>query len=223
MKLTDIRNLINSRLAGEQLTYSALLPYLDAVVDEINAKLHAKFKTFSEISTTGIPESGKTFIDYNEFPDKYIRTVVCVGAAWHWYVDDEEGIDTAISLKQQYDNGLFIMLRDYGPLVPEDKQVTEDTGFIKGRQYLESPAINPETRYIPVAGYPGTSVEALELRQHDNEQHLWAKLVSYTEQGLGYKWIDCGALSDPNLMHSINTRLGAGKYLNQIGVEITDK
>ena len=217
MKLTDIRNLTNSRLAGEQLTYSALLPYLDAVVDDINSKLHTKFATFTEINPTGV--GGAT--DYTEFPDKYIRTVVCVGAAWRWYVDDEEGIDTAVSLKQQYDNNLFVMVRDYGPLVPEGKKADDNTGYLKDPYSTATCSLNPEVRYNPVEGLPGVSVEAMELRHINNALHLYAKLVGYTLDG-GFKWIDCGVIPGTSNTIAENNSLPAGSYIGQLGIEIKD-
>lgn len=217
MKLTDIRTLTNSRLAGEQLTYSALLPYLDAAVDDINAKLHSNFKTFTEVNPTGLG----MVQDYTEFPDKYIRTVVCVGAAWRWYVDDEEGIDTAISLKQQYDNNLFVMVRDYGPLVPEDKKASDSTGYLRDIAATQHTGINPEKTYIPVEGVPGTSVELLEIREQGDGPHLYAKLVGYMLNG-GYKWVDCGLVPTGSIKVALNERLKNGEYVGQIGAEIQE-
>lgn len=220
MKLTDIRTLTNTRLAGEQLTYSALVPYFDAVVDEINEKMHACFKTFSEVNPTGFGEPSV----YSEFPDKYIRTVVCLGAAAKWYVDDEEGIETATALKMQYDNNLFVMVRDYGPLIPEDKKRNDVSGFLKDPCSIQEASINPDYKYIPVEGVPGTSVEALEIRLENGEHHLYAKLVGYTING-GYKWIDCGIINTVGYRVVVNETLPSNSSIpkNTIGFEIRDE
>lgn len=188
MIIKAVKDLVNARLAGEQLTYSTLKPYLDAVVDEINSKLHSKFKTFSEVSSLD------TNVDYNEFPDKYIRTVVAVGAAAKWYIDDEEGIETATALVQQYNNNLFIMMRDYGPLVPESKQADAHSGYLEDDTYSkDAHGINPEIRYIEVEGVPGTSISNFQIRTvTDGSKHLFATLIDYK---YGSKVIDCGVVS----------------------------
>lgn len=187
MKIRAIKDLVNARLAGEQLTYSALQPLLDAVVDEINSKLHAKFKTFSEVSLREMD------VEYNEFPDKYIRTVVVVGTAAKWYIDDEEGIETATALMQQYNNNLFVMVRDYGPLVPIDKQADSGSGYLGDPYNQTNNKINPEIRYMEVVGPPGTSVEGFEVKQEANGKHLYARLVDYR---YGTKIVDCGIISN---------------------------
>ena len=187
MNIKAVKDLVNARLAGEQLTYSTLRPYLDAVVDDINSKLHAKFKTFSEVSEYD------TTKDYTEFPDKYIRTVVAIGAASKWYIDDEEGIETATALAEQYRNNLFIMVRDYGPLVPEDKQADSGSGYLQDPCSTKPAGINPEIRYIEVEGVPGTSIENFQIKTvSDGSKHLFATLVDYK---YGSKVIDCGVVS----------------------------
>ena len=187
MNIKAVKDLVNARLAGEQLTYSTLRPYLDAVVDDINSKLHASFKTFSEVSEYD------TTKDYTEFPDKYIRTVVAIGAASKWYTDDEEGIETATALAEQYRNNLFIMVRDYGPLVPEDKQADSGSGYLQDPCSTKPAGINPEFRYIEVEGVPGTSIENFQIKTvSDGSKHLYATLVDYK---YGSKVIDCGVVS----------------------------
>lgn len=187
MNIKAVKDLVNARLAGEQLTYSTLRPYLDAVVDDINSKLHANFKTFSEVSEYD------TTKDYTEFPDKYIRTVVAIGAASKWYTDDEEGIETATALAEQYRNNLFIMVRDYGPLVPEDKQADSGSGYLQDQCSTKSPGINPEFRYIEVEGVPGTGIGNFQIKTVSNgSKHLYATLIDYK---YGSKVIDCGVVS----------------------------
>jgi hypothetical protein len=197
MIIKYIKDLVNARLAGEQLTYSTLLPYLDSVVDEINSKLHAQFRTFSEVST--IDQN----IDYSEFPDKYIRTVVAIGAAAKWYIDDEEGIETATALVQQYNNNLFIMVRDYGPLVPLDKKASAYSGFLSDAPDNSNCGINPNLRYIEVPGLPGTSVKNLKIVTVNGARHLFATLVDYS---YGEKTIDCGVVSTEMLTVKLDAK-----------------
>lgn len=191
MNIRAIKDLTNSRLAGEQLTYSQLLPYFDAVVDEINARLHTRFKVFSDVTTNDIT------LEYDEFPNKYIRTVVCVGAAYKWYTDDEEGIATAEALGQEYQNNLFLMERDYGPLIPPEKRRNDKGGMLPDFECKHNNANfwNPDIRYIESAGYTGTSISALTIKEVDGTKHLYATL---TDQQFGSKTIDCGIVS-PNV------------------------
>jgi hypothetical protein len=220
MKLTDIKNLTNTRLAGEQLTYSALVPYFDAVIDDINEKLHTCFKTFSEFNSTGLSEPSS----YDLFPDKYIRTVVCIGAAAKWYVDDEEGIETATALAQQYQNNLFVMMRDYGPLVPDEWKRDDEGGFLKDpASRTMTNNWNPEIRYVPVEGLPGASVENMKLDFVGDKLHLFAKVVGYTIDG-GYKWIDCGSVDITPYYVRVNQTLPVDATIpkNTIGFEIED-
>ena len=70
--------------------------------------------------------------EYNFFPDKYIRTVVIPGAAWHFYVMDEEGLQTAPQYMADYENGKFIMQRDMLYKIPEEYQDDDNQGFIVG-------------------------------------------------------------------------------------------
>lgn len=192
MNIRSIKDLTNSRLAGEQLTYSQLLPYFDAVVDDINARLHTQFKVFSEVTTTDIN------LEYTEFPSKYIRTVVCIGAAYKWYIDDEEGIATAEAIGQEYQNNLFLMERDYGPLIPADKRRDDKGGFFCNHDIEHRPVNdwNPDIRYLEVGGYAGTSVTALKIVEQDGDRHLIATL---TDQRTGSRNVDCGIVS-PNVV-----------------------
>lgn len=116
MLLNDIVRQVNTLLAGEREGYHQLMVHLDKAIDDINSQLNSTFPAFSEL-----PE-GKAEYDY--FPDRYIRSVVCVGAAWYYFTTDEEGISTAPQYLIDYDRGLFYMLRDYFNLVPEEYQAT---------------------------------------------------------------------------------------------------
>lgn len=119
MKLSAIVAEINRLLAGELLSYPALKGYLDRTIDDINTHLQSKFPAFSELDLEQD--------EYNYFPDRYIRQVVCVGAAWYYFISDEEGINTAPEYGSMYQRGLFFMVRDYFNQVPEEYQQTEIT------------------------------------------------------------------------------------------------
>lgn len=125
MLITNICNAINQALAGEVLTKNELTPHIDYAIDTINATLNSCFPALSELDTL--------VTDYNYFPSNYIRLVVVPGAAWHFYVNDEEGMQTATQYQTEFEKGLFLMLRDYATQVPELYQVTAVTqGSIKG-------------------------------------------------------------------------------------------
>lgn len=123
MEIQTIVNTINSKLAGEMLSYLELKPHLDAVIDSINTELNAQYPVFSEI-----PE-GKSVYDY--FPDKYIRSVVIPGAAWQYLVVDEEGINTATQFQIDYQMGLFYMTRDMLYNIPEEYQADSEQGSVE--------------------------------------------------------------------------------------------
>ena len=125
MKKATIAHLVNEMLAGERHTYKHLKPYLDKTIDDINQKLNSKFPAFSEVDDTD-PE-------YNYFPDRYIRSVVLPGAAWHYFVTDEEGMDSATQYKEIYQHNIFLMSRDYFNHVPEEYQETDFTGLPDAR------------------------------------------------------------------------------------------
>ena len=116
MKVKDIVRLTNKYLAGEQLTYPKLLPFLDAVIDDINSELNATYPSFSSLAIDGQPLDTDV---YDVFPDRYIRSVVCIGAAANFYTMDEEGIMSAEGYEMKYRQNLFYMVRDYIEQVPE--------------------------------------------------------------------------------------------------------
>ena len=126
MLLTQVQKLFNEALAGETLSYKEMLPHLDAAIDGINAKLNTIYPVFSDISDITADAS------YDFFPDKYIRTVVIPGAAWHFYVMDEEGLQTAPQYQQDCETGKFIMQRDMLYKIPEEYQDDDQQGFIVG-------------------------------------------------------------------------------------------
>lgn len=116
MQLVTIVQKINGKLAGEMLTYDMLKDYLDEVIDDINAKLNSNYPVFSDFNSTDYPTQ---YPDYNFFPDRFIRSVVVLGAAYKYFIMDEEGIQTAQQYGWDYKDNLFRMERDYSDQVPE--------------------------------------------------------------------------------------------------------
>jgi hypothetical protein len=100
--------------------------HLDAAIDDINAKLSSKFPAFSEFTQAKYPQ----YPDYNFFPDRFIRSVVCSGAAYKFYVTDEEGAQTAPSYMKDYNDNLFVMQRDFSDRIPEEFQDFEQGAMI---------------------------------------------------------------------------------------------
>ena len=115
MKVIDIVKLSNKYLAGEQLTYSKLLPFLDEVIDDINSRLNSCYPSFTSLGIEGNPSND---VVYNCFPDRYIRSVVCLGAANKFYMMDEEGIIASEGYEYKYQENLFYMMRDWIEKVP---------------------------------------------------------------------------------------------------------
>lgn len=126
MLLTQVQKLFNEALAGETLSYKEMLPHLDAAVDGINTTLNTIYPVFSEVPY----ENSES--EYSFFPDKYIRLVVIPGAAWHFYVMDEEGLQTAPQYQTDFENGKFLMQRDMLYKIPEEFQDDDQQGFIVG-------------------------------------------------------------------------------------------
>jgi hypothetical protein len=129
MNLNLITDRVNQLLAGENLSYSELTIHLDTVIDDINHELNSTFPAFSEF--TALTHAGQ-YPDYNFFPNNYLRSVVCLGAAYYFYLTDEEGSQVAIQYSYKYKDALFLMQRDYSNKVPLAYQATE-------QGYLETP------------------------------------------------------------------------------------
>lgn len=123
MKLNDIVNLTNLKLADELCTYVELLPYFNMVIDDINSLMNAEFPL--------LPIPPLETDEYTHIPDRYIRTVITTGAAYKYYVADEEGMATANQYAQDYNNALFLMERDYSALIPEEYQADLNQGSVR--------------------------------------------------------------------------------------------
>lgn len=138
MQLSQIVQFTNDKLAGELLTFDLLKVHLDSVIDDINNELNAKFPAFSEFNVNDHPQ----YPDYNFFPNKYIRNVVTLGAAYKFFITDEEGINTAVQYAKDYALALFMMKRDYMALVPEAYQDNDSVGSIMGVENMTLPYDN---------------------------------------------------------------------------------
>lgn len=126
MLVSNIQKLFNTALAGETLSIKEMVPHLDAAIDSINEKLNTCYPVFSDLDLTVAGAA------YDYFPDKYIRTVVIPGAAWHYYVMDEEGLQTAPQYQLDFENGKFVMQRDMLYNIPEEYQADIEAGSIVG-------------------------------------------------------------------------------------------
>ena len=123
MTIKDITKQFNVLLAGDNLATREIIPHLDFAVDRINETLNTVYPVVSEVY-----DSTDLSVQYNYFPDKYIRQVVLPGAAWHYYVTDEEGLNTAAQYKEDFDHGLYIMQRDMLYDIPEEYMADELCG-----------------------------------------------------------------------------------------------
>ena len=128
MKYNTIVNLISKHLGGELVSEGEMLDYMDRVVDDINDRLNTTFPTFTEFKENNTDTAAEV-LEYTAFPDKYIRSVVIPGAAYKYYITDEEGSYAAPKYEEAYNNGLFYMLRDYSFRVPAEYQADEQ-GYI---------------------------------------------------------------------------------------------
>lgn len=126
MKVKDIVKLTNTYLAGEQLVYQKLIPFYDAVIDDINSRLNSTYPSFSSLEITNL-DADTAVYDY--FPDQYCRSVVALGAAHKFYEMDEEGVVYDTSYEQDYERALFYMTRDHIDHVPRIFQ-SDSTGGV---------------------------------------------------------------------------------------------
>lgn len=120
---------MNNTLAGETLTFNEMLQHLDFAIDEINDILNSTYPTFSELLAKEPEAKAYTF-----FPDRYIRRVVIPGAAWNYYVVDEEGLQTSPQYQIDFEKGKFIMQRDMLYNVPKEYQASDAQGFVVGNR-----------------------------------------------------------------------------------------
>ena len=128
MKYNAIINLISKQLGDELISETEMLGYMDRVIDDINTRLNTTFPTFTDYKEAN-PDLDTYNLDYTAIPDKYIRTVVVPGAAFKYYTTDEEGGYSSPKYEEDYNQGLFYMLRDYSYKVPAEYRADEQ-GYI---------------------------------------------------------------------------------------------
>lgn len=134
MKRQTIVNGVNKYLADEMLRYDDIELFLDRTIDDINQDLNAKYPSFSELADSDIIDADGS---YNFFPDRYIRSVVIVGAAFYFYQADEEGEGVAGSYQQMYHEGRYKMTRDWLMEVP-DQFIDDKAGYVQFKWDLTS-------------------------------------------------------------------------------------
>lgn len=135
MKYNTIVGLISKHLADELVSESEMLDYMDRVVDDINTRLNATFPTFTEFKELN-KDIDPILLDYTPIPDKYIRSVVIPGAAFKYYTTDEEGNYAAPKYAEEYELGLFYMVRDFSFSIPAEYQADEQ-GYINIQGFNE--------------------------------------------------------------------------------------
>ena len=174
MELNAILKCVNDKLAGEQLPYESIRTHLDDVIDTINSTLSTKFPVFSEFTAAAYPQ----YPNYNFFPDKYIRSVVCLGAARNFYLTDEEGALSVPAYEQQFQHNLFLMLRDYSELVPEEYRDYDRGALIDPRGQAD-----PKGQAAPVTPQPAEQCnKQCKILKDDLDTHK-AKIATETEYG----------------------------------------
>lgn len=147
MKIQNLIELINHKLADELLSPSQLINHMDSVIDDINTQLNSTFPTFTEAMLAQGSLLANT--DYNAIPDKYLRSVVVVGAATKYYEIDEEGNPTAQTFAQDYREQLFYMLRDYSFSIPEKYRASNIQGVLNlNNADLNTPGLSLDTNLI---------------------------------------------------------------------------
>lgn len=122
MLIKNIVREVNGMLADELLSLDQMRRHLDRAIDAVNDKLSACYPVFSDLDVTAT--------DYAYFPDNYIRSVVIPGAAYYFYLTDEEGSPTALAYGQMLQNGLYVMMRDYITQVPAIYEKRSDFGAV---------------------------------------------------------------------------------------------
>lgn len=141
MLYNNIIGLISKHLADELVSESEMLSYMDRVIDDINTQMNTTFPTFTEFKELNANIDG-TLLDYNVFPDKYIRSVVIPGAAYKYYTTDEEGSYAAPKYEEDYKQGLFYMIRDFSFSVPPEYQA-DAQGYVDMYDFQHNIEVDP--------------------------------------------------------------------------------
>ena len=120
MVIEKIVKRVNEYLAGELLSFEQLKP-ISMLSLMTSQQLNSIYLLFRD-------QSYSCYCDYNFFPDRYIRNVLCLGAAYKYYTTDEEGVGNASTYRDEYHANLFFMIRDWLASVPEEYQNVDTNG-----------------------------------------------------------------------------------------------
>lgn len=140
MRIKTLIESINTQLAGELLSIGELKDFVDKAIDDINTRLNTKFPVLTDVMS-------QAQLEYNAIPDKYIRSVVIPGAAFKYYITDEEGAAVAPKYEEDYLKGLFYMERDYMPIVPEEYIETDEQGHVHDPNFATHPFCRKEGEF----------------------------------------------------------------------------
>lgn len=150
MLVSEIVRKVNEQLAGERLTVTKMMTHLDYAIHDINQAMNADFPTVSSYAAAKVADetfASTELVNYNLMPDRYIDTVLVLGAARHFYRVDEEGAVSAPVLDAEYGKNLFFMQRDYIHAIPEEYQDCSYNGSINhserkttGSEVMELPS-----------------------------------------------------------------------------------
>ena len=127
MTTADLKQMVNQTLAGEQLSLKLMCIHINWAIDEINANMNTCFPAITSTDT-----------EYTAIPDKYIRSTVVPGAAHHYFMVDDEGSTSETNFAQQFERGVFNMLRDYSCSVPDEYQNTDENAGSVVSSYEDS-------------------------------------------------------------------------------------
>lgn len=171
MYISELAARINQKLADDTKTQTELIVYMDAVIDDINARLNSRFPTYTEFIRAYLyyngpipapepeppnpeytvpytPDSLHQYqptamdLNYDLIPDKYQRSVVIVGTALKVYQADEEGNESASVFQMEYEQQLFYMIRDFSFSIPPQFQ-EDDQGYLGiSDQDIHAPALH---------------------------------------------------------------------------------
>ena len=126
MLLTDMVKHTNALLAGESCSLLELVPFFDMTIQDINQDLGSVYPTMSEHLKSIQPP----YTEYSFFPDRYIITVLCLGAAVHFYMADEEGNPAPMGYTMRYEKNRYMMQRDFIGFVPLSYQDNDVMGAV---------------------------------------------------------------------------------------------
>ena len=141
MQVSDLKTRINQDLAGELMSLKMMLSHINWAIDNINSELNACFPILKDTDT-----------EYTAIPDKYIRSVIVPGAVHHYYMVDDEGATGEQDFNQMFQNGLFIMLRDYSHLIPARYQDDGENGSVEST-YEDVNGLRGIEGYITTVGW----------------------------------------------------------------------